>query len=153
MNKCCRNFSISEIGPEFACTSRTSALMDKWMLQADSAHQIGPGTSLQSILIVVESGGTGEELPPLCTSTLYLDSATRLYTPTPYLDSVTRPCNSTLQLDSKPRLCNSTLYLRASATQLYTSTMYIDSLQLFNSSASLHTPILEPPFVRCMSNR
>src|SRR5271156_5347498 len=103
--------------------------MDKWMLQADSAHQIGPGTSLQSILIVVESGGTGEELPRLCTSTLYLDSATRLSVPrlqtsTPNLDSATRPCNSTLQLNSKPRLCNSTLYLRDSATQLYTSTLY-----------------------------
>ena len=40
------------------------------MLQADSAHQIGPETSLQSVLIVVESGGTGEELPRLCTSAL-----------------------------------------------------------------------------------
>jgi len=29
------------------------------MPQLDSAHQIGPETSLQSILIVVESGGTG----------------------------------------------------------------------------------------------
>ena len=28
------------------------------MLQLDSAHQIGPETTLQSILIVVESGGT-----------------------------------------------------------------------------------------------
>ena len=35
--------------------------MDKWMLQADSAHQISPETGLQSILIVVESGGTGQE--------------------------------------------------------------------------------------------
>jgi len=35
--------------------------MDKWMLQAHSAHQVGPETILQSILIVVESGGTGQE--------------------------------------------------------------------------------------------
>jgi len=33
--------------------------MDEWMPQADSAHPIGPETTLQSILIVVENGGTG----------------------------------------------------------------------------------------------
>src|SRR5271168_2407054 len=97
--------------------------MDEWMPQADSAHQIGPETSLQSILIVVESGGTGEELPRLCTSTMYLDSATRL---SATRLSATRLCTPTLQLDSlqldslqldslcldsAPRLCAPTLCL------------------------------------------
>ena len=86
-------FHSSEIEPDFACTSTTGGRMDKWILQADSAHQIGPETTLQSILIVVESGGTGEELPRLCYSTLQLDSL--------YLDSIPQLCNSTL--------CNSTL--------------------------------------------
>ena len=43
----------------FACGSTTSGGMAKWMTQADSVHQIGPETTLQGILIVVESGGTG----------------------------------------------------------------------------------------------
>jgi hypothetical protein len=33
--------------------------MDKWMLQADSAHQIGLKPTLHAFLIVVESGDTG----------------------------------------------------------------------------------------------
>jgi hypothetical protein len=57
--KSCRNFLLSEIGHDFACTSTTSRPMDKWILQADSAHQIGLKPTLQGILIVVESGGRG----------------------------------------------------------------------------------------------
>jgi len=57
-NKCCWNFSLSEIGPDFACTSTTGSPMDKWMLQADSAHQTGLKTILYTVLILVESGGT-----------------------------------------------------------------------------------------------
>ena len=52
-------FHSSEIGHDFACTSTTRSPTDKWMLQADSAHQIGPETILQGVLIVVESGGRG----------------------------------------------------------------------------------------------
>ena len=59
MNKCCRNFSLSEIGTASPYTSTTSAPIDKWMLQADSARQIGLKPTLQGILIVVEGGGTG----------------------------------------------------------------------------------------------
>src|SRR5271170_6565887 len=114
-NKSWRNFSLS---PDFACTSTTGSPMDKWMAQADSAHRIGPETSLQSILIVVESGGTGEELPRLCNSTLYLKSIPRL-------------CNSTLQLNSLqlnsiPRLCTSALQLDS----LQLDSLQLDSLQL-----------------------
>jgi len=54
-----RNFSLSESGPDFACTSTTSSPTDKWMLQAYSARQIGLKPTLQGILIVVESGGRG----------------------------------------------------------------------------------------------
>src|SRR5271155_4896845 len=99
---------IFEIGLDFACTSTTGSRMDKWILQADSAHQIGPETSLQSILIVVESGGTGEELPRLCNSTLYLKSIPRL-------------CNSTLQLNS---ISTSTLQLNS----LQLNSLYLDSV-------------------------
>jgi len=35
--------------------------MDKWMLQAYLAHQTSPKPILNAVLIVVESGGTGEE--------------------------------------------------------------------------------------------
>jgi len=59
MKKSWRNFSLSEIGHDFACTSTTSSPMDKWILQVDSAHQIGLKPTLQGILIVVESGGGG----------------------------------------------------------------------------------------------
>ena len=129
-NKCCRNFSLS---PDFACTSTTGSPMDKWMAQADSAHRIGPETSLQSVLIVVESGGTGEELPRLCTSTLYPDSIPRLCnlalcTSTLQLNSIPRFCASTLCLDSIPRLCTSTLQLDSlyldSATRLSVPRLY-----------------------------
>src|SRR5271168_890711 len=58
-NTCCRNFSLSEIGPDFACTSTTSAPMDKWMLQAYLAHQTGLKPILHAVLIVVESGDRG----------------------------------------------------------------------------------------------
>ena len=50
-----RNFSPLNVS---ACFSTTKAIIDKWMLQLDSARQIGPETTLQGILIVVESGGT-----------------------------------------------------------------------------------------------
>ena len=49
--KSCRNFSLSEIGPDFACASTTGNPMDKWMLQADSAHQIGLKPTLHAFLI------------------------------------------------------------------------------------------------------
>ena len=51
-----RNFSPLNVS---TCFSTTSGPMDKWMLQADSAHQIGLKPTLQGILIVVEGGGTG----------------------------------------------------------------------------------------------
>jgi len=35
--------------------------MGKWMLQAHLAHQIGLQPILNAVLILVESGGTGEE--------------------------------------------------------------------------------------------
>src|SRR5271170_3562233 len=60
-NKSCRNFSLSEIGPDFACTSTTGSPMDKWTLQVDSAHQTGLKPIRHAVLIVVESGGTGVE--------------------------------------------------------------------------------------------
>ena len=58
-NKSCRNFSAPEIGNAFAYSYATRGAMDKRRWQADSAHQRGPETTLQDILIVVESGGTG----------------------------------------------------------------------------------------------
>jgi hypothetical protein len=33
--------------------------MDKWRLQADSAHQTGLDTTLEEVLTVVQSGGGG----------------------------------------------------------------------------------------------
>ena len=56
-----RNFSPLEIGNVFTPTSTTSAPMGKWMLQAHLAHQIGLQPILNAVLILVESGGTGEE--------------------------------------------------------------------------------------------
>jgi len=41
----------SEIGPDFACTSATSAPTDKWMVQVDSAHQTGLKPILHAVLI------------------------------------------------------------------------------------------------------
>src|SRR5271155_2159791 len=52
-------FYSQKLGADFACTSTTSGPMNKWMLQVDSAHQIGAETILQGVLIVVESGGRG----------------------------------------------------------------------------------------------
>ena len=43
----------------FGYRATTNGAMGKWIPQLDSAHQIGPETTLQDILIVVESGGTG----------------------------------------------------------------------------------------------
>src|SRR5271155_5763473 len=34
-------FHSQKLGADFACTSTTSGLMDKWMLQAHSTHQVG----------------------------------------------------------------------------------------------------------------
>src|SRR5271170_4385187 len=42
----------------FGCSHTTNVSVDKGRPQADSAHQIGPETTLQDVLIVVESGGT-----------------------------------------------------------------------------------------------
>ena len=57
--KAARIFRSQKLGADFACTSTTGSPMHKWMPQADSAHQIGPETILQGVLIVVESGGRG----------------------------------------------------------------------------------------------
>jgi hypothetical protein len=51
-----RNFSPLNV---YACWSITKGAMDKWMVQADSAHQRGLETTLEEVLIVVESGGRG----------------------------------------------------------------------------------------------
>ena len=45
-------FHSQKLGADFACTSTTGSPMDKWMLQADSTHQIGLETSLVDFLIV-----------------------------------------------------------------------------------------------------
>src|SRR5271155_5834215 len=52
-------FTPQKLDANFACTSTTGSCMHKWMPQAHSAHQIGPETILQGVLIVVESGGRG----------------------------------------------------------------------------------------------
>jgi hypothetical protein len=57
-----RNFHVSNFYV-LACSTRTKGRMDKWMLQADSVHQIGLNPILHALLIVVESGGRG--LQPL----------------------------------------------------------------------------------------
>ena len=44
----------------FGYSATTNGAMGKWILQLDSAHQIGPETMLQDFLIVVENGGKGE---------------------------------------------------------------------------------------------
>jgi hypothetical protein len=46
------NFSFSEIGDLFACTSTTSGPLAKWMAQADSLHQIGLKPPLHAFLII-----------------------------------------------------------------------------------------------------
>ena len=59
-------FNLVAIGSNFcvprffvlACNTTTSNPIDKRRPQADSAHEIGPKTTLQGVLIVVESVGT-----------------------------------------------------------------------------------------------
>ena len=43
----------------FACGSSTTGAMDKWILQADLAHQVGLNLTFHAVLIVVESGDQG----------------------------------------------------------------------------------------------
>jgi hypothetical protein len=43
----------------FGSGATTNGAMGKWIARLDSAHQIGPEITFQSILILVESGGTG----------------------------------------------------------------------------------------------
>src|SRR5271155_837614 len=50
--KSCQIFLHSEIGPDFASTSTTCGPTDKWMRQADLAHQTGLETTLMDFLIV-----------------------------------------------------------------------------------------------------
>jgi hypothetical protein len=44
-----RNFSPLNI---YDCHSATKAAIDKWVVQTDSAHQRGPETTFQEVLIV-----------------------------------------------------------------------------------------------------
>jgi len=41
----------------YDCYSTTKSAIDKWVVQMDSAHQRGPETTFQEVLIVVQSGG------------------------------------------------------------------------------------------------
>jgi len=43
----------------FGYSATTNGARRKWILQLDSAHQIGPETPLQDTLIIVENGGKG----------------------------------------------------------------------------------------------
>jgi hypothetical protein len=52
VKKCGRNFLPSEIGDVLNCTTTTSHVMVKQMVQADSAHQIGLKPTLHAVLIV-----------------------------------------------------------------------------------------------------
>jgi hypothetical protein len=45
----------------FDCSTTTNAATRKWIVQLDSMHQIGAKTTLQGIVIVVETGGTPKE--------------------------------------------------------------------------------------------
>ena len=45
----------------FGYSATTNGAMAKWTQQLDSARQIGPETTLQDFLIVVENGGKGGE--------------------------------------------------------------------------------------------
>jgi hypothetical protein len=54
-----RNFSCSEIGDVFACTTTTSNRINKRRVQAYLAHQTGLKTTIHAVLIIVESGDTG----------------------------------------------------------------------------------------------
>ena len=58
MNKFGRNFLPSQIGDVFTCSSTASSVMVKWMVQAELAHQVGLNSTLHTVLIAVESGGT-----------------------------------------------------------------------------------------------
>ena len=49
-----RNFSPWNI---YDCHSATKEAIDKWVVQTDSAHQRGPETTFQKVLIVVHIGG------------------------------------------------------------------------------------------------
>ena len=49
----------SKIDADFHCRATTRGAMDKWRLQADSAHQTGLDTTLEEVLTVVQSGGGG----------------------------------------------------------------------------------------------
>jgi hypothetical protein len=50
-----RNFSPLSV---YDCYSTIKAAIDlKWVVQTDSAHQRGPETTFQEVLIVVQSGG------------------------------------------------------------------------------------------------
>jgi hypothetical protein len=49
-----RSFSPLNV---YDCYSTTKASIDKWVVQTDSAHQRGPETTFQEVLIVVQSGG------------------------------------------------------------------------------------------------
>ena len=44
-------FSPSEIGDVFTCSSTTSTAMVKWMAQVDSAHQSGLKPTIHAVLI------------------------------------------------------------------------------------------------------
>ena len=50
-------FKNRKVGYAFDCAGRTSRNMGKWMTPFDSAHQIGPSTSLQGVLTT--GGGFG----------------------------------------------------------------------------------------------
>jgi hypothetical protein len=49
-----RNFSLLNV---YDFYSTTKAAIDKWVVQTDSAHQRGPETTFQEVLIVAQSGG------------------------------------------------------------------------------------------------
>jgi hypothetical protein len=60
-NKPGRNFSISETVNFLGYCSIAKGAMDNWRLQQDFPHQVGPEIPLPGVLIVLESGGRGEE--------------------------------------------------------------------------------------------
>jgi hypothetical protein len=52
----------SKIDADFHCSATTRSAMDKWRLQADSAHQTGLDTTLEEVLTAVQSsGGVGRQ--------------------------------------------------------------------------------------------
>jgi hypothetical protein len=52
-------YLLAEFGTLLLMAPELQDLMDKWMLQADLAHQIGLGPTLHVVLIVVEIGDRG----------------------------------------------------------------------------------------------